>query len=374
MKVRTTLAVCLLFAASVQHTAAQQPGGMVLASDNPQATLQDVSLLNDASLINKGETAAGCGCAGEACAVDCCPTNCCPAPLPCLTVYGGAMYWTRERGQDTQLMDDTPATTVLLRANQFDFDYELGGEFGAMCRLSDNLLIEGRYFQIDGWESTIAFDTDNGAFINYAPPGIPGDFGLGGPVSVTASYLSELSNVEINGRLRLHDRFTFIAGARYMSLQERLTMVLEGGAGQQLSNVVAMNDLFGPQIGADARLFDLGMLSANGVVKAAALTNSADNSILDTLNGGAPVSSFASKSRMAFLGEAEVSSTLKITHWLALTAGYQGMWLEGVALAPGQVPASNPGANGVGNVGTATVNMDGSLFYHGGFLRLVGTY
>jgi hypothetical protein len=71
---------------------------------------------------------------------------------------------------------------------------------------------------------------------------------------------------------------------------------------------------------------------------------------------------------MAFLGEVELSSTLQITHWLAATGGFQGMWLEGVALAPGQVPVSNPGA------GTATVNMDGSLFYHGGFLRLEGSY
>ena len=124
--------------------------------------------------------------------------------------------------------------------------------------------------------------------------------------------------------------------------------------------------MIGAQIGGEAKLLDFGMLSIDGVVKAAALYNSAD-STFDVTNFQTNFSAFttvASKSRWAFLGEAELASTLQLTDWLAVSGGFQAMWLEGVALAPTPRAQGNP----------YDLNMDGSLFYHGGFLRLVGTY
>ena len=70
------------------------------------------------------------------------------------------------------------------------------------------------------------------------------------------------------------------------------------------------------------------------------------------------------KDPIAFLGEAGVVLTYAITQNLALRASYEAMWLEGVALAPEQIGASDFVA------GTASVDTHGGVFYQGGGVGL----
>ena len=52
-------------------------------------------------------------------------------------------------------------------------------------------------------------------------------------------------------------------------------------------------------------------------------------------------------------------ASVAVTDHLRLRAGYQMMFIESVALAPVQLPATNLGG------GAARVDMSGNLFYHG---------
>ena len=49
-------------------------------------------------------------------------------------------------------------------------------------------------------------------------------------------------------------------------------------------------------------------------------------------------------------------------------AGYQVLWIDGIAAAPNQLPMVNT------QTGVATVNTTHSALYHGGFLGLIATY
>ena len=63
----------------------------------------------------------------------------------------------------------------------------------------------------------------------------------------------------------------------------------------------------------------------------------------------------------AFLGEIGLVGVYQLTDTIALRAGYQLMWLDGVALASEQVQASNF-ATGTG------ADVHGDVFFHGALL------
>ena len=63
--------------------------------------------------------------------------------------------------------------------------------------------------------------------------------------------------------------------------------------------------------------------------------------------------------QIAFLGEAGVVLTYAITERLAFRASYEAIWLEGVALAPEQIGASNFLTS------TAMVDTSGGVLYQG---------
>ena len=60
---------------------------------------------------------------------------------------------------------------------------------------------------------------------------------------------------------------------------------------------------------------------------------------------------------------------LQLTNALAVTGGYQLMWLDGLALAPEQIPITSLVAPG-----SAGVNTQGELLFHGATVGLMLTY
>ena len=134
-------------------------------------------------------------------------------------------------------------------------------------------------------------------------------------------------------------RVTVLAGFRWLELREDLqgTLVPPTFSWEPpFWNTDTRNNLYGFQIGADGKLFDYGRFSINGLVKAGIYDNQADQlTEVSIFKVARP--SFASTNHAAFVGEIDLQCKYQVTKRLSLKAGYEAIWLEGVALAPGQI-------------------------------------
>ena len=119
-------------------------------------------------------------------------------------------------------------------------------------------------------------------------------------------------------------------------------------------------------MGADGLLVSRGSLDVNIFGKAGIYANVAEQTTTFT-----PVPAQGiSDTDFAFLSELGVSTTLHMNSTWSIVAGYQVMWIEGVALAPDQIPNMSDA-----NTGLVPAQLDMSgVFYQGGFISLMGTF
>jgi hypothetical protein len=308
---------------------------------------------------------AGCtGCAGtygREFFGDCCG--------PLWTARADGILLHRSNPDDAVLVTDSflPGGNTLLDAANFDFDFE--GGFDVSLR-RHNIFgtcwdLEALYFGVDGWNAqTGAINSASGAAVQFAHP--IGNIAYGADLS--ASYRSELHNVEINGWRPIRPWLSLLAGFRYMELNEN-GLALTQDVLSQVPNTAnyaigAENRLTGFQIGADTRVWSGPRLDLNCTLKAGVFDNRASNGVSITQDLGGNFASDASASHTAFVGQLDVAGVYRLNSCWSLRAGYQLLWIEGVALASEQVAVSDP-FNGL-----ATVDTTGSPFYHGAFFGL----
>ena len=299
---------------------------------------------------------------------DCCDLdNLCCGPV--WTVTAGTLIMDRSTPDDTVLMTDSfqPGGNVLLDAGEFDFDFRGGWELGAIrhnvrCTCWD---MEARYARIDGWRAVRDFVfSPYGSVVHYRDPVGNTDY----PTLVGAVYESHFDGLELNLRRPIGcGALTLLGGFRFAELDERgVTILQDIGPGLNLAThrVGAINDLYGFQLGADGCLWQWCCLSLDGKLRAGIYSNRAVNSVLITQEVAEDLASRATDTNTAFLGELGLTGTCQLREGVALRAGYQLMWLEGVAVAADQVAVSDPGT------GTATVDADGGVLYHGAVISL----
>ena len=101
-------------------------------------------------------------------------------------------------------------------------------------------------------------------------------------------------------------------------------------------NTSTANNLFGVQIGVDGKILEFGRFSLNGVIKIGLFDNYAEQSTGVSLQKVVQPSQAATY-HAAFASEADLQVKYQLTKGLALKAGYEMLWLDGVALAPGQI-------------------------------------
>jgi hypothetical protein len=268
--------------------------------------------------------------------------------------------------------DYTPGGNVLLNASEFKFGYECGPEIAIWRQINDDWNAEGRFFRIDGWSASRDSVYALGSDVLYNNPF--GNEFLS--ATIAGSYRSELTNVEINGRWQINDFWSALLGFRYVGLDEGMTILQDFGPGYVTAthSIGAVNDLYGFQIGADMNLWSRGRLSIEGLFKAGIYGDHAVNSVhipgssrLAFVLAGPPTASYdssASADGVAFAGEMSITGVYRFNEHLSLRAGYQLLWLEGVAQASDQVAVSDP-LNGA-----AAVAFQGDPHYDGAFLGL----
>ncbi len=315
------------------------------------------------------DIAADVSCDAVCDAVACCDTGC----LQCCnrwSVLAEAMFLRRSDSGSVPLILDQNTGGTLLNANNLQFNHQ------AVPRLQlmhENCCCWGwnvGYFGTDSWSTTgTGGGEDSPALV---APGLI--IGSTAPHTLyQLGYSSELQSFEFNLRRRTHDCWTWVAGFRWIELSDELTASTIMPTVTNIYSVDADNHLYGFQVGADAVLlqatprfnittnFRVGILgnSADQTTQAPFLANF--NNFVDQIS--------ASGDETSFMAELGVRGVYQLTNGWSVVGGYQLLYLDGLALAPEQVPVTSVLAPGA-----ASLNTDGDLLFHGGVVGLQFTF
>ena len=265
----------------------------------------------------------------------------------CISTYGQESSWTGSAGALFMGRSDPSSVPLLLsgagatkfNAQQMDFNVATGLEI-RVSRQIECGRVELRYFQIDGWNAV-----GNSPFLATDQIGfVPLAGGIGAPGVVTFQNKSELHSGEINIWRPVHECLSVSAGFRWTELDDRLEQAFVlPGLGVADARTDALNHLYGFQVGADALLWTGEKFEISGIVKAGIYGNSADQRTTFSEPPIFEAGAIRDKGT-AFLGELGVKGKWQLKSCINLVAEYRLMWIDGVALAPDQIPHTSPPA------------------------------
>ena len=249
-------------------------------------------------------------------------------------------------------------------SNQFRQGFSAGPKFSLTYHGDAGYGVELSYFNIVDQSASNAIGPDNPAdWLVMKAPGIfwqTQDFPY---QAMVWSASTNLYNAEINGRFDLTSRVTLIAGFRWLQLNDNLEGTLappdltvptwkQTNPGFNLFQVTpgptpagnyppfwttsTRNNLYGVQAGVDAKILALGRFSLDGLIKVGLFDNNATQSTGVSIRKVVYPSS-ATTNHVSFVGEASLQVKYQLTGRMALKAGYEALWLDGIALAPGQI-------------------------------------
>jgi hypothetical protein len=186
--------------------------------------------------------------------------------------------------------------------------------------------------------------------------------------SFQTSYMSTLTSVELNARVRRWKRFAPLSGLRFVGLYDEFDRLSTDGATDILTSATS-NQMFGFQLGAEGLLVNAGSVRLQSTVKGGVFYN---NITLST--GGAeitpamfdPAASFSAQ-RVSFFGEANLELAFQVGPRWAIRVGYTAMALDGGALAPDQHDNFNL------HTGIGTFDY-GTVIFHGTYIGFEGTW
>ena len=287
------------------------------------------------------------------------PDNClddyyrCACP-PVWYVEADALLLNRTRSREIKLTEDQNQShpvppwgqrRALLTTDALDFDYEWGPRLVLGRWLDECRRVEVLYYGLQHSRTDASLDStaEEGFPPNLRTPfdtNYASDFD--GANHVDVNYVSELHNVEANYFCDRGCLLTPLIGFRYVNLNEQFNLwstdTHDGIDETGLYRIDTDNSLVGGQIGAALNRQFSDQFCWNFSVKAGAFANFAhehtwmfdhdDHSLITTRNGEDDGTAFA------FVGEIELGVVYQLTQCMAVSAGYQVTWVEGVALAP----------------------------------------
>ena len=300
----------------------------------------------------------------NSCGADSCRDDYC---RPLWSVSAGAIILHRSTPQPSIIAEKYDRTTTFLDASDFSFGWSAGTDIGVTRRV-DKFgafdAIDFRYFGVqDSQADTSIFTGTMWRFPNH---------GNYMDSQINTSYLSQLQSAELNVlRDSSWNRVTWIAGARWIGLDERMDMAFRYSSSTPFSHFYfpTSNRLFGGQIGAAVKLWENGgPLHINCTSKAGLYDNTAANrcEIVDTAGRHGLLSS-DQHDQLAFVGDIGLTAVYQLTDHIALQGGYQLLWIQGVAIAGDQPMVANFGThNGIAS--------NGGVFYHGAMASVAVTW
>jgi hypothetical protein len=298
------------------------------------------------------------------------------------------LYWTRE--EVSRRIDFASAGVggpIVLSTDDLAFHHEPGFRFMGALMVAPGDNLEGGYFGTFHWRSD--------SVVESAAPGnlysAIGDFGQGPPLPdfpevqmanlAAISYSSELHNWEMNYRRRWvspNCRFhsSALIGARYIVLDEDFIYFIDRqdppipmiGPANTEYDISVFNDLIGFHVGGDLLLCIIPGIKFGGNIKAGLLgIQSVQRTRIDTVRPADTMlnqefEEYAKDEDVAFIGEGGGEVIIEATERVTLRAGFQLLYINGVALAPEQF---NPNFIPPPPTRPTEVNTNGDVFYHG---------
>jgi hypothetical protein len=227
-------------------------------------------------------------------------------------------------------------------------------------RVADRTSVELGYFGLQQWTRSASILGSDPPFVNSPYMGSSIIYSNKSfDTSMTARYGSEIHSAEVNARRSFEAgnwTGSALGGFRYFNLSEQFSLtgmqtfpnVPEGAppASQTIreqTRVTADNNLFGAQLGAEvgrAFLNDRVSMAVNG--KAGIFANSANQFTTNgaSLPDGSGTSVLAAgrgRTDVAGLYEGGIATTVRVTSRVTVRAGYQVLFVQGLALAPTQL-------------------------------------
>jgi len=263
----------------------------------------------------------------------------------------GPIFLDRSQGPNRHLAG--PGFGVgMINTDQLKFTYKTGVQFNLIKQSNENPFgWDLDFFFVDGW---LAHGQVPGGVVMIPDPKTESIIILNN--NVVFQNGSSLYSSEFNGRWRATQDVTLLAGFRWIEFGDWLTAQQILAPASMMYRTDVNNHLYGFQTGANVALWDGGgPLYVNFLGKAGIYGNFADQNtagpmVSTTYNEGV---------RAAFVGQCTLASTLQLTPRMSVRSGYTVLWLDGVALAPGQMST----------VGSALTQGD-ALYFNGGFVQL----
>lgn len=297
----------------------------------------------------------------------------------------GLLLWRDSPPKRPLIVTGNEAGSLLLDSNQLE-STATGGVRGSVLRVDQcgnawelGYIFAGNFTA----QRSLPFQTDDPFAYALAEPGIYGENAAQSFSSGKTTLLARLQSAEFNRHLAMGPNFRWLAGFRWVQWQEQFT--LEDRLEDELNLVDdvystnCMNNLYGGQLGVDARLLTIGWLRIDSVVKGGAYYNAATQSSsytlidsIDPANSGiSSVSVTQSPAGCSFVGEVGITGLVPLGRNLDFRFGYIGLWLTGLAqptqqLTGQQLPIGGPVA------GTLTTN--GGTLLQGLTLGLEGRW
>jgi hypothetical protein len=205
-----------------------------------------------------------------------------------------------------------------------------------------------------------------------------------------ATYASTLNSAEVNVFSRADDggycrsaaapwrrcngygrgTFDWLAGFRWAGLDEASALTFDGGTTPVPSSYAlrSSTNLFGAQVGGRGRM-EWQRWAVEGWAKAAlagSAMSQSQNAIVDANTPDPPIRQPQSgfEGGVGFIGDINATLVYRLTDTWGLRAGYNLIWLSGVALAPNQYDFGPDSTSGSG------LNGGAGLFLHGASLGL----
>lgn len=313
-----------------------------------------------------------------------CDESCCPTwgdPCPCVYVQVGALLMQQvPRFNRQPIVVDPNTSTTFLSTSDLDSFFNPGLQATVGMRLCGGRALEFDYFGLFGGNaSAVAVSPDSNAFLTF-PDNLVGNVFVDMD-RVEADYSSSIHSFAVNflcccgccdqcccdcccGGVACQS-WTWFAGFRYINLNEELDILAErdevGGVEDGSYNLRTSNNLYGAQLGARLRR-TRGRFGWDATGFAGIFGNDARQTQSVTDFPDVPLRPTVSSSRsgVSFVGGANLSGLYLLTNVWSLRAGYNLIWIEGVALAPDQLDfnfAASPSGDQLRN--------GGGLFLHG---------
>jgi hypothetical protein len=274
------------------------------------------------------------------------------------TIRAGTVILTRDRAtaDPTGKIFRSSDGALLFDAADLELGTAAGLDITLLSAISQANELEIRYFGIDSWSASRTFDD---------PGGIRFDgFGVSAPaISQRIDYGSRLYNFEVNFRPRVAEGLPLVLGFRTLQLHEQLELWRLDPLPESVGiGTRANNFLYGLQIGAEPYILGAGgPLRLDGTLKAGVYGNHAHQGTYSPPAGTTVEDTF---DRVAFVGELGVAVVYRFSRACEVRAGYQLLWLHGVALAPDQSRSTYL----LGPAGG--VNCSATSFYQGAAISL----